>query len=199
MRYTALHKEDELLSLIADGDKQAFQAIYNHYWNNVYSTALAYLKSTEWAQDIVQDIFIRVWEKRDHLTRIDNFSSYLFIMVRNELITALRKKWHGSALPDNYLDSLPSNLLDPVQSLDSKQQEALIQKAIDQLSPQQQRIFNLTRQQGLSHEAIARQLGIDKRTVSNHATMALNKLRQVLKDNPDVFLVIYGIYIPVLL
>jgi RNA polymerase sigma-70 factor (family 1) len=197
--YTSLHNEKELLTQIAAGDRLAFKTLYDHYWNNIYSTSLAYLKSTEWAQDIVQDVFMKIWEKRTTLENVQKFSSFLYITTRNELVSALRKKWGGERLPENYLDNLPSDLLQPGHIIDEKETDERIQKAVLQLTPQQQQIFMLTRQQGLSHEQIAKKLGIEKRTVSNHATLALNKLRQALKDDPELFLILYGIFLPLTL
>lgn len=198
MIYTSLHNEKELLSRVALGDKEAFKLIYDHYWNNIYHTALSYLKSTEWAQDIVQDTFLKLWEKREGLVKVEKLSSYIFIIVRNQLVTALRRKLNGVKLPESYLDSLPSNLLHPEATFDSKSAIERIEKAVAQLSPQQQQIFRLTREAGLSHEQIAERLGIEKRTVSNHATTALNKLRQWLKDDPELYLMIFGTFLPVL-
>jgi len=169
-----------LLHLIAEGSKPSFTVIYDRYWKRIYTTALHYLKSSEWAQDVVQDIFLKIWMKRASLAEVDNFEAFLFIVARNELISSIRKKVEAAPLSEHNeaiaMTELPDN------ALCLKQTEQLIADAIAQLPPQQKLVFILTRQQGLSHETIARQLGLNTRTVNNHATRALFSIRQYLKD-----------------
>lgn len=184
-----LDNEPELVARLSRGDLAAFRIIHDHYWNGIFKTSLSYLKSTEWAQDIVQDVFLKVWEKRASFAEVHQFPAYLHKMVRNELISALRKKWEEKPLP-HYEDSIPADCFHPEHHMDARKIQSLIHKAREQLSPQQQLIFTLTRDQGMSHEEIAKQLGIDKRTVSNHITIALNKLRLALKEYPDLFLLL---------
>src|SRR5882757_461123 len=169
-----IRKDDSdrcLLHLIAEGSKPSFTVIYDRYWKRIYSTALHYLKSSEWAQDLVQDIFLKIWIKRAALREIDDFEAFLFIVARNELVSAIRKKVAAAPLPEQNETVAATELPDNVLSL--KQTKQLIADAIAQLPPQQKLVFTLTRQNGLSHEAIARQLGLNTRTVNNHATRAL--------------------------
>lgn len=168
-----------LLHLIAEGDKPSFTVIYDRYWKKIYATSLHYLKSSEWAQDLTQDIFLKIWIKRSVLTEIDDFEAFLFIVARNELVSAIRKKVAAAPLREQNEPLAATELPDNILAL--KQTEQLIADAIAQLPPQQKLVFNLTRQKGLSHEAIARQLGLNTRTVNNHATLALLNIRQYLK------------------
>ena len=153
--------------------------LYDRYWKKIYATSLHYLKSPEWAQDLVQDIFVKVWVKRSMLPDISDFESFLFIMARNELVSAIRKKVAAAPLPEKQEITAPAEL--PDNALNRKQTEQLIADAIAALPPQQKLVFTLTRQAGLTHEAIARQLGLNTRTVNNHATRALLHIRQYLR------------------
>lgn len=179
-----------LLERVASGDRGAFGLVHHRYWNNIYNTSLSYLKSPEWAQDIVQDVFLKLWEKRAALPGVENFPAYLYVIVRNELVSALRKKWDKVPLKDSYNDVIPSDIFSPEHHIDTRKLEEALQNAVRQLSPQQRQIFRMTREMGLSHAEIALQLGIDKRTVGNHATAALNRLRHLLQDHPDMLLVL---------
>jgi RNA polymerase sigma-70 factor (family 1) len=168
-----------LLHLIAEGDKPSFTVMYDRYWKKIYATALHYLKASEWAQDLVQDIFLKIWTKRAALKEVDDFEAFLFIVARNELVSALRKKIQAAPLPEQNETMATTEL--PDNALCLKQTEQLIADAIAQLPPQQKLVYLLTRQRGLSHEAIARQLGLNTRTVNNHASRALFSIRQYLK------------------
>lgn len=180
MPATPQHTEKELFRQIAAGDRTAFRIIYERHWNRIFSVALSYLKSPEWAKDLVQEIFLTVWAKRENFREVENPGGYLFRIARNQLINALRQKFEDIPIEDRYRDSLPDNFLSPDGALALKQAEALIREAVEQLPAQQKLVFTLTRQEGLSHEAIAEQLGVNKRTVSNHATKALNYIRRYL-------------------
>jgi RNA polymerase sigma-70 factor (family 1) len=171
--------ERYLLHLIAEGDKPSFTVIYDRYWKRIYATSLHYLKSSEWAQDLTQDIFLKIWIKRSVLTEIDDFEAFLFIMARNELVSAIRKNVAAAPLREQNTPLAATESPDTILAL--KQTEQVIADAIAQLPPQQKLVFTLTRQKGLSHEAIARQLGLNTRTVNNHATLALLNIRQYLK------------------
>jgi RNA polymerase sigma-70 factor (family 1) len=178
--------ERELLSRIGKGDTAAFKVIYDRYWRTVYHTALRFLKSPARAQDIVQEVFLKLWSKGGSLQDIENLEPFLFIMARNEVLMALRNKFQPVQLHAHFTDVLQGDLLPPDRAYCLKQSEALIREAIEQLPPRQKLIFRLTRQEGLSHEEIAGQLGIDKRTISNHATKALNAIRVHLKYHSDL-------------
>lgn len=168
------------MHLVAEGSKPAFTVLYDRHWKNIYSTALHYLRSSEWAQDLVQDIFLKIWVKRAALARVDDFAAFLFIVARNQLVSAIRKKVAAAPLPEHN-PALGTTEL-PDNALCLKQTEQLISDAIAQLPPQQKLVFTLTRHEGLSHEAIARQLGLNTRTVNNHASRALASIRQYLEQ-----------------
>jgi RNA polymerase sigma-70 factor (ECF subfamily) len=168
-----------LLHLIAEGHKPSYSVIYDRYWKKIYATALHYLRSPEWAQDLVQDIFLKIWIKRTTLAEVDDFESFLFIVARNELVSAIRKKVEACPLQEQIEPMATSELPDNAVSL--KQTEQFLADAIARLPPQQKLVFTLTRQRGLSHEAIARQLGLNTRTVNNHATRAILSIRQYLQ------------------
>lgn len=168
-----------LLRMVAEGHRPSFTDLYDRYWKKIYATSLHYLKSPEWSQDLVQDIFLKIWLKRSVLPEVENFESFLFILARNELISAIRKKVAAVPLPKHNEATAAADHPDNVLSL--KQTEQLIADAIAQLPPQQKLVFTLTRQAGLSHEAIARRLGLNTRTVNNHATQALLHIRQYLR------------------
>jgi RNA polymerase sigma-70 factor (ECF subfamily) len=101
--------EDELrrwLDAAGKGDQHSFSLLLRQYWNKVYSQALTYLKSAPLAQEITQDVFLKIWKTREKLSGLDHFPDYLFIISRNAIISELRKKGR-QRFPDFRIFSIP--------------------------------------------------------------------------------------------
>jgi RNA polymerase sigma-70 factor (family 1) len=181
-----LHNEKELLSKIAEADEKAFEAIVDHYWNKIYSIAIIFTKSPELAKDIIQDVFLKVWSKRECLPAIERFDSWLFIVARNEIFNSMRKK--GPVLPVDLCvaEREAGNGLSPEESLDLKQLQELIKKGTELLPPQQKLIFTMSREQGISHEEICKELNLARSTVKNSLVKALNFLRNYVQLHANV-------------
>jgi len=184
------YTDSELMRLAARGNRQAFGALYDRYWNTLYTTALSYLKSPEWAQDVVQDIFMKVWTGREKLEAVEKPDAWLFILARNELVSALRRKFDCAPISEQYEHYLPGDSIQPDKALALKETNRLVEEAVALLPPQQKRVYELTRGQQLSHEHIARELGLNTRTVNNHATKALNQIRRYLREHGGLILVV---------
>lgn len=190
-----LHNERELLHRIADGDEAAFTTIVDTYWNRVFTVALTYVKSPEPAEDAVQDIFLKLWKKREKLREIESLENYLFIVVRNEVFSAMRKKkplYPVGAYLENTLEE-KSPL--PEQTLGAKQLQQLINTAVELLPYRQREAWKLSRETDLTHDEIAERMGLSKNTVKNHVVKALNFLRAYIQAHSDVM----GILICILL
>src|SRR5690349_13294504 len=98
-----LANEKQLLQRIAEGDKAAFKIIHDHYRPGMYGAAIRFLKSHDEAMDVVQEVFLKIWIRRETLTVTEDFESYLFITTRNKLVSAFRKKQCKDALTRQYL------------------------------------------------------------------------------------------------
>ena len=181
MLSTASNNNTELGILLSQGDETAFRQLYDEYWNRIYLLALTYLKSTELAQDIVQDVFLKVWNQRESFLTIRHPGSFIYVMGRNAVINAFRKKLINDRIVEELSDYIPNNYQLPHQILEIKQLRQRLDSAISCLPPQQSLIIKLSRQEGLTHKEIAERLSIEKSTVKNHIIRALNTLRQQLQ------------------
>jgi RNA polymerase sigma-70 factor (ECF subfamily) len=171
----ALH---ELLHLVQQGDQQAFSQLVDKYWQTIYSHALAYLHSTQSAEELTQDVFVQVWKIRAQLTTIEDFPAYLFIMARNAIISAMRKKI-GDRL--NHVADPPDIISDgDLNHIESKELQQVLMKGIAQLAPRRRQVFEMSRLQGKTHAQIAAELQISKDTVSEYIVLALQFLREWL-------------------
>ncbi|MBS1602899.1 MAG: sigma-70 family RNA polymerase sigma factor [Bacteroidetes bacterium] len=172
--------EKTLLNRIAGGDGTAFSALVDLYRNKVFSHALAYTKSYHEAEELTQDIFMKVWSNRGKLAEIEDFKNYLFILGRNQLVSAIRKRVMD--ITEIREPDFVEDLLIPDRQYDRKETMQYIQKGIELLSPQQKAVFTLSRLDHLNYDQISERLGISKSTVKFHMVLALNSLREYLHD-----------------
>jgi RNA polymerase sigma-70 factor (ECF subfamily) len=182
------YNEPELLKRLSQDDHAALNAIIDQYHRRIYEIALMYIKITQSAEDVTQEVFYKVWKDRHKLGAIANLKNYLFILARNETFDALRKK--GPQFPvGEYLEqAVADREPQPERILEAKNLESLIQKAVALLPPQQREAFRLSREADLSHDQIAARMNIAKNTVKNHIVSALNFIRQYIKEHDQALL-----------
>jgi DNA-directed RNA polymerase specialized sigma24 family protein len=89
LSFSSINKEPGLASRLAAGDEAAFEQVYNACWDRIYSLALAYLKSVELAQDAVQEVFLKLWARREQMAKVENLEAFVYTMGRNQVIVAL--------------------------------------------------------------------------------------------------------------
>ena len=172
----SLYDEKDLLAEIATGDERAFRKLFDLYKERFYSVALKMTRSDEVAEDIVQDVFMAIWNKRAGLVNVDNPSSYFFTAVYRRVYHHYRKV----ALERKLLQVIPP-VKESVNTTDemvlAHESSELISQSIAKLPPQQQLVFKLSKQEGLSREDVAQQLHISPNTVKNHLADALKFIR----------------------
>ena len=182
--------EKELLSCIAAGDESAFRKIYDSYRPKIYAYALHLTEHESLADDIIQDVFLKVWINRHSLVNITNFNAWLYAIARNHIADAMKaiakerishKQW-GRIIP------MGSNHVE--EAMADKENQYLLQQALSKLSPQQRLIYNLTRDAGAKHAEIAGQLNISRNTVKTHLVHALKSIRTYLQFHSDRILFI---------
>ncbi len=195
-----LYDDKELCRRIAVGDEQAFQTLFRLHRDRLFAFAVRFTKSAAAAEDIIQDVFLKLWEQPDLLEKAENPPAYIFILVRNKTLDYLRKISNDQRLQQEvwlFIAHAQRQAEDTFEKVDAKETEQLINEAVQQLPPQQQKIFILSRTKGLSHEQIAEQLGISKNTVKNHLIAALGTIRKYLNKRHavDIYFLIMAFFI----
>ena len=189
--------EKTLLTQVAEGDEKAFSILFDRYWDNIYGVAFAFTKSTMIAEEMVQDIFLKIWLKRDLLNSVQKFDAYLFMVAKNHIYNELRKKIKEEPFTDHIINYFREKGDSPEQQMIFKESKQLVNIAIKKLPPQQQLIYRLSREQGKSQEEIADKLQISKNTVKSHMNKALQSIRQYLLQYSDgnsyIFLIVIGL------
>ncbi|WP_336725891.1 RNA polymerase sigma factor [Paraflavisolibacter sp. H34] len=177
--------DKEWILQVAEGNEAAFRQLFDHYWDHIYSVAFALTKSSPLAEEIVQDVFLKIWIRREQLPAIDKFDGYLFMVARNHIYNELRKKTAEQPFVDHLEQYFLETSALPEQQLLLKETKQLILKAVAQLPAQQRAVYELSRNEGLDHARIAEKLGISKLTVKSHMTKALQAIRQYLEKHTD--------------
>ncbi|WP_346318427.1 RNA polymerase sigma-70 factor [Chitinophaga sp. YIM B06452] len=183
--HTQTDSEDILLKKISGGDQDAFHAIYYHYAPRLYGKLLKTLHSEDLASEILQEVFLTIWQKRALIDPSRSFRSYLFKIADNLAIELFRRSNRSQAVMDRLLAASIDHYTHTEEWLEQKEKAGLLHKAIEALPPQRKTVFILCKLEGKSHEEVARMLDISPSTVNNHIVKAMQSLRSYLADHPD--------------
>lgn len=176
----------ELFTRISQDDDAAFTEVFYHYTQRIYHYILGKTKSRLIAEEIVQEVFIKLWTNRDKLNAVLNPESYIFSMATNLVFDWLKKMANEEKVRKQVWVTLGNSSNTTFETLDLHNTQELVNKALEQLSPQRKKIFILSRQQGFTHAEIARQLNLSEKTVNNHLTESLRFIREYLERIPGV-------------
>lgn len=174
--------ETELVKALSKGEIKAFNDLFQLYGNKIYRFALGYLKSVPDAEELVQDVFMKVWEKRADLKENLSFKAYVFTISFN----IIRKYFIKKALTTKYFEQqiIEDIDLDTVKAIDYQSTKNLIDGLINQLPARRKMVFMMSRFEGLNVKEIANELGTSPKTVENQLGEALKFIRENLnKDN----------------
>lgn len=180
-----LHNENALLDLVAQGDESAFRVVFDHYRDAIFAFSLKVTRHESIAEEIVQDVFLKIWINRSGLGDIRNFADFLYIIARNHTFNSLRSLARERKLLIDTSADLQIAGVSTEAIIVQRDYDRLLLLAVGQLPPQQKLVYTLGRQQGLSREEIATQLNISPGTVKVHMAQALRTLRAYFKNHPD--------------
>jgi RNA polymerase sigma-70 factor (family 1) len=181
------HDEKILLERISNGDEAAFKIIYDTYRHKIVYIAWKFLRSEARAEDVLQEIFLKVWIQRKNLAHIEHFSSWINTLTRHHLYNALRKLSNDQA----FLAVLGSHPVlrehnNVLEAMTSRELESALQSAVARLTPQERKMYELSRVEGMTHDQIARHMDVSKETVKKHLTNALQKIRTHIRVTQQV-------------
>lgn len=186
MSFHPSYTEQELLKLVAEGDRNAFTQIYNNYHNKIYSIAYELTESTTVAEEIVQDVFLKIWVKRDSLNEVEHFRAYLFTITRNYVFTALKRIARKESLEVSAIQDVPLYDHDTEDRVLNNEYTRILQAAIDRLPEQQKQVYNLIKKEGLKREEAAAALHLSPETVKTHLAQAMRSVRTYCLARLDI-------------
>ncbi|TDE14637.1 RNA polymerase sigma-70 factor [Dyadobacter psychrotolerans] len=168
--------------------KKGYDLLFRHYYAALCSHAVRYVYSKEIAEDIVADVFFAFWKKSAHENITTSFRAYLFISVRNKCLTYLRWEMNKETCEELDEYDLVSAHSQPDKLMEFDELYLKIEKIINALPPQNQRVFLMSRFEGKSYQEIADKLQISKKAVEAHISKALTEFRKALKSQTIILL-----------
>jgi len=169
----------ECIMRLANGDRQAFEWIYKNYSKKIYDYALLLTGNPADSDDIVQDIFIRLWNAREHLNKVQNFNAYLNALARNFIADFFEKKSKQDFQLKQYTHSAEKVSLQKDTVVEYWYDKiALIKEGIEKLPARRKTVYKMRSEEGLKREQIAEKLDISNFTVKNHIQKSLRFLKE---------------------
>lgn len=180
-----MYNEQELLRLIAAGNELAFRQLFDHYSPKILALAKFLTHSEFLAEEITQEVFLKIWVKKEQLAGIEYFNAYLKTIAKHIASNYLRRMATERLILRKIVPGTPSS--DPtIDAVILKQYEEVLEKAIRQMPAQQRNVYMMSRLEGLKYEEIADRLCISHHTVKEHMKKALRFIRNYLDTHIDL-------------
>lgn len=187
------YRDKDLFSKISRKDEHAFAELFELYFNPLRWYAYKLLNSEFWAEEVVQDVFVQLWAKKDQLAEVSSPSYYLYRMVRNRSFDHIRRQQLEVEMQYVVSSILHKDAPSPeIGQYDVRQLERFIEKAVQALPEQRKKIYLLQQAEGLSYQEIADRLGISRHTVRNQMAKTLESIRKYLLDQGVAWLLLFS-------
>ncbi len=177
-----------LVSRFSKGDEKAFVQIFDMHYAKIYSFLLKYVHSDNLAEDLTQEVFIKIWEQREKLSEVKSFKSYLYTVAKNHTLNALEKASRSKLVMGEIVEAYLTGSNTTEENLLSKEYLHCLNLAIERLPERSREIFRLCREQKKTYEEVAATMGISKNAVKNHMVFSMKQLRQTVESQLGISL-----------
>ena len=171
------YSDNELMDLLRSGDKFAFSEIYNRYWKKLFTIASNKISQPEEAEEIVQDIFISLWDRREEITITSSLNAYLAVSVKYKVIKILAKRFQHNKYEQHSLATLPCSTNQTDDWVEFLELKSRLEVLVAKLPEKCRLVYKASRDNGYSQKQIAEEFGIAEKTVEAHINKALKSLR----------------------
>jgi RNA polymerase sigma-70 factor (ECF subfamily) len=186
---TDQHIKNELLLRVATGDEIAFRQVFDLCKKPFHAVAFKITRSADAAEDVVQNVFINLWNNRVQVGAAKNPSGYLLTILHNSIYSYFRQLALETRVRQQFHEAQDDEEQSPVEALLlAKENRHLLEALLNRLPPQQQLVYRLSKQEGLSREEIAAKLQISPNTVKNHLAAAINFIRENAKNGASAII-----------
>ncbi len=177
------YHEKEILEKIAEGDQKAFGLLFLHYKAGIYSTAFRLTHSTTISEEIVQDVFLKVWGKRSTLDQIENFRAYLFTIAQNTIYSAMRELYKQKFLVHEDPAAI-ATIPTPEEDTRYRDYQQILQEAVNRLPAKQKKTYVLIKEEGMKREQAADILHVSSETVKSNLEQAIRNIKAWCLHHP---------------
>ena len=177
------YTDKELFARISEGNEKAFGEIFYRYTAKISPFLTNFLHGDLWTEEIIQDVFMKLWQKRERLTEVEHPAAYIYQIASNRALDYIKKNGRDIKLQYYLAQNQPATAVNQTESdVNYRLADALIKEAIHSLPPQRRKVYEMAREQGLSHDEISEILGISRHTVRNQVAEALQEIRLYLTE-----------------
>lgn len=181
-------REQKLLVALANNEPKAFESLYKLYGKRLFEFINTYLNSKADTEEIIQEVFIKIWQKRSELDSQQSFKGYLFTIAYNAIKKSFNKKKIEEKIKSEFIKDQYNDSIIPAEEISLSDVMQRINLIVDQMPEKRKQIFNLCKNEGLSIKETANYLNISEKTVKNQLTSAYQIIREQLKNNLTVLL-----------
>lgn len=175
-------KTEKIIRRLKHEDKSAVDELFGYYYPRLYHFSRSILKIENDIDDILQEVFVKIWLNRQKIGNAETFNSYIFTITKNEILNLIRAKLREQTFKHQLFLRSVAEEYHTANSLEFGEIKAGIDKIVASLPDKRQQVFNLSRTEGLSNKEIAQQLNISEKTVEDHITHAIRQIRNSMKD-----------------
>ena len=192
-----LNNDIDLIKKLQKGDTEAFDKIYKKYAGKLYLFAMKYLRSADEAGELVQSVFLKVWENHKKLKEESSFKSFLFTIAYNNICKLFRRRYYLKQFINETLNEKSETSTETEEKIDYQSTLNRIMQIVDKLPERQKTIFLKSRQEGKTTKEIAKELKLSPGTVDNYISEAIKFIRSRLSNEDLVLLLLISAFLVV--
>ena len=186
---------EEIIRRLKRDDKSAMDELFQYYYPRLYHFSRSILKIENEIDDILQDVFVKIWLNRHKISNAETFNSYIFTITKNEVLNFLRSKMRDQNFKDELLLRSVAEEYQSQNLVEFNEIKAGIDKIVEGLPEKRRQVFILSRTEGLSNKEIAQQMNISEKTVEDHITHAIKHLKRAMKDMGIVSILYFYLFL----
>ena len=188
------NNEKELLLLLIAGEEKGFEGLYNLYNRSIFNFIIKYVSSVPLAEDLTQEVFIKMWENRKQLKEVRSFKAYLFISARNHTLNNLKLVFRSEVAIGEVLSGFTDLRNDTEDDVLHKEYLQFLKETLNNLPERTREIFQLCREQEKSYDEVAKSLNISRNAVKNHMVRSMKFLSSSIKKEFGVSLTLLATF-----
>jgi len=194
-RVLTIDKTEEIIRRLKNEDKLAVDELFSHYYARLYHFSKSILKVETGIDDILQDVFVKIWLNRQKIGNAETFNAYVFTITKNEVLNLIRSNLRDNTFRDELFMQAVAQEYQTQNPLEFDEIKTAIDKIVASLPEKRQQVFILSRTDGLSNKEIAQKLNIAEKTVEDHITHSIRHLKSSLKEMGIISLLYFYLFL----
>lgn len=194
-RVLTIDKTEELIRRLKNEEKSAVDELFSHYYPRLYLFSKSILKVENGIDDILQEVFVKIWLNRQKIDNAGTFNAYIYTITKNEVLNLIRSNLREHTFKDELFLQAVAQEYQSQNQIEFDEIKTAIDKIVESLPEKRQQVFILSRTDGLSNKEIAQQLNISEKTVEDHITHSIRHLKSLLKEMGIVSLLYFYLFL----